>query len=113
MSQGRPSATPESTSKRPAAKNALYGAIGSVDRQCTVWRVPPLWTRCPIRTPFAITRWPVGTSMCTSTAALSRGWSLAANHQVAMWGSFMVTTSRRFASQLDSPSQLSRPGRPA
>ena len=48
-----------------------------------------------------------------SNDALSRGWSLAGNHQVAMCGSFMVTTSAVLASQLLSPCDVSPAGTPA
>ena len=62
---------------------------------------------------MAITSWPRGTVTRMSNDALSRGWSLAGNHQAAMCGSFMVTTSSGLASQLRSPWELSAAGVPA
>ena len=62
---------------------------------------------------MAITSLPLGTVIRMSNDALSRGWSLAGNHQVAMCGSFMVTTSESLASQLLSPPDDSLAGTPA
>ena len=65
------------------------------------------------RTPLATTSFPRGTVIRMSNDALSRGWSLAGNHQAAMCGSFMVTTSLSLASQLLSPCEVSVAGTPA
>ena len=46
---------------------------------------------------------PRGTVIVMSTRALSSGWSLDGNHQGAMCGWFMATTSWSLASQLRSP----------
>ena len=62
---------------------------------------------------MAITSFPRGTVTRMSNDALSRGWSLAGNHQAAMCGSFMVTTSSRSASQLLWPCDFSAAGTPA
>ena len=98
---GRPSSDPLRTSKLPAAKNARYGAIGSLDRQWVVASAP-LTTRSTCE-PLEITLCCFGTVIRTSIVALSRGWSLAGNHHGAMCGSFIVTTSRASASQFLSP----------
>nr|WP_231123652.1 hypothetical protein [Nocardioides sambongensis] len=55
---------------------------------------------------------PASVVIAMSKVALSRGWSLLGNHQAAMCGSFMVTTSRRSASQFRSPCQPISPGLP-
>ena len=86
-------------------------AIGSTARQCTVVR--PGFFRFETRTPLATTSFPRGTVTRMSNEALSRGWSLAGNHQVAMCGSFMVTTSSLLASQLRWPCERSSAGTPA
>ena len=88
-------------SKRPAAKNARYGTIGSSAFQWYV-AASPRTMRCT-RRPLATTCLPRGTVTRMSTSALSRGWSLAGNHHGAMCGWFMVTTSWSLASQLRSP----------
>ena len=62
---------------------------------------------------MATTSFPRGTVIRMSNDALSRGWSLAGNHQVAMCGSFMATTSVSLASQLLSPCEISMAGTPA
>ena len=73
----------------------------------------PCFFRFETRTPLATTSFPRGTVTRMSNDALSRGWSLAGNHQAAMCGSFMVTTSSRVASQLLSPCERSVAGTPA
>ncbi len=100
-SQGRPSSVPCETSKRPAAKKARYGTIGSSARQRYVV-VSPRAIRLT-RRPLAMTCLPRGTVIAMSTSALSSGWSLAGNHHGAMCGWFIATTSWSLASQLCSP----------
>ena len=101
-SQGRPSCVPREISKRPAAKNARYGTIGSsaTQRYATLSRGR---RSRETRRPLATTCLPRGTVIVMSTRALSSGWSLDGNHHGAMCGWFMVTTSCSFASQLLSP----------
>ena len=50
-----------------------------------------------------MTRLPRGTVIAMSISALSSGWSFAGNHQGAMCGWFIATTSSSLASQLWSP----------
>ena len=97
-----------SSKRRP---RRTRGRSPSARRPASAWWLRPCRLRSTTRTPLAITSLPLGTVIRMSNDALSRGWSLAGNHQVAMCGSFMVTTSVSLASQLLSPCEISRPGR--
>ena len=101
---------PRSSRKSPAAKNARYGAIGCRLRQCQP--VQCRSTSRPTSRPLATACRPRGTRTCMSKVALSRGWSLAGNHQGAMCGSPMVDHLAGVATQGRSPAYAARPGRP-
>ena len=106
----RGSSPTASRSSRPRRTRGRSPSARSA-RQWVVAR--PCRLRLETRTPLAITSLRRGTVIRMSNDALSRGWSLAGNHQAAMCGSFMATTSFALASQLLWPWERSAAGTPA
>jgi hypothetical protein len=110
MSQGRPFRLPVSMRNRPTAAKARYGAIGRVIRQCH--EVQPFLVTRSTRSPPLIACRPSGTRSTTSNVALSRGWSLAANHHGATCGSPRAVASSGSATHGRAPPYETEPGRP-